>query len=413
MLKKSLSLFSLGLLSTIAFAVSAEPAKTYVVVAPNCLVKNLTSDYKKLSTINELSVIEVNDSGMNQLIAAKHRQTEPCGGFFDVSAEWNDYKMKGLSVKSFLRPYLKSSQEQQQQQQPVKTYEIKYQAQVNQLIGQITPDLIWSNLTKLSSFENRYANSSLGKDAADWISQQVLDMAKRYNRDDVVVYTVDTPGYKQPSVVAKIGKSTEAGVVVGGHMDTIAFFGETWPPELASRQPGADDDGSGSVTIMEAARTILASGMKFKKPIYFIWYAAEEEGLVGSKYVVRDFKQKNIPVEAVAQFDMTGFSNSGDPTLWLLDDHVNRDLTTFLDKLITTYVKQPVGHTTCGYGCSDHASWTNGGFAASAPFEAKFGKENKHIHTSDDSMQYLTLSHMANFAKLATAFAVEIAEPVS
>src|SRR5262249_37754543 len=99
--------------------------------------------------------------------------------------------------------------------------------------------------------------------------------------------------YVQPSVVAKLGNSDEPGIVVGGHMDTLSSTFEL--------KPGADDDGSGTTTVMGVARTILNSGMKFNKPIYFIWYAAEEAGLVGSGYVVKYFKKNNIPVDAVIQ----------------------------------------------------------------------------------------------------------------
>ena len=109
--------------------------------------------------------------------------------------------------------------------------------------------------------------------------------------------------------------------------------------------------------------------MKFKKPIYVIWYAAEEMGLVGSQYVVRDFKKKNIPVAAAIQFDMTGYAPRNDFTMWLMDDFVNPQLTAYMEALIKEYVKRPVQHSRCGYGCSDHASWTQGGVPAAMQLE--------------------------------------------
>lgn len=39
--------------------------------------------------------------------------------------------------------------------------------------------------------------------------------------------------------------------------------------------PGADDDGSGTVTILEALRGLLASGLKPTRNVEFQWYAAE------------------------------------------------------------------------------------------------------------------------------------------
>jgi leucyl aminopeptidase len=188
-------------------------------------------------------------------------------------------------------------------------------------------------------------------------------------------------------------------------MDTLS---SSW--EL---KPGADDDGSGTVTVMQVARNLLNSGMQFKKPIYIIWYSAEEEGLVGSSYVVKDFKKNNIPVDAVVQFDMTGYAYKNDPTIWLINDYVNADLTSYLEKLINTYVKVPVNYTKCGYACSDHASWNQGGYTSSFPFESSFGNDDPYIHTSQDKMDVLSLSHMTDYAKLGTAFAVELAEPAA
>ncbi len=210
--------------------------------------------------------------------------------------------------------------------------------------------------------------------------------------------------YKQPSLVVKIGDSNEPGIVIGAHMDTL---GALW-----GKMPGADDDGSGSVTVLEVARTLLASGMHFKKPIYFIWYSAEEEGLVGSQHVVADFKAKKIPVSEVIHMDMTGYANQNDPTIWLISDNTDKSLTSYLETLTNTYVKQPVKYTSCGYACSDHATWTQNGFKAAIPFEAQFGKDDPNIHSAQDTMDVLSLNHMTDYAKLGVAFVVELAQPV-
>lgn len=39
--------------------------------------------------------------------------------------------------------------------------------------------------------------------------------------------------------------------------------------------PGADDDGSGSVTILEAYRGLISAGFQPKKTVEFHWYSAE------------------------------------------------------------------------------------------------------------------------------------------
>ncbi len=403
---KILSFFSLSLLASFSFASHAPTTHSHVIVAPHCLLQHVKTDYQTLSSSSSLALIEVNNTGISQLIDAKNKtHATPCGGFIDVTEAWKNAQTvvsKKITAKTFLQNYLTPKKSLQTSKQ---TYEIKHEKEVNDALKHINPQDIWADLTQLTSFPDRYSQSENGVKAAEWIKTQVETIAKNNGHDDVTVYYVQTGNYKQPSVVAKLGNGDGPGIVIGGHMDTLSSSWES--------KPGADDDGSGSVTVLGVARTILSSGMHFKKPIYFIWYAAEEIGLVGSSYVVQDFKNKNIPVDAVLQFDMTGYAYKNDPTMWLITDNVNPDLTNYIEELIKTYVKQPIGRTQCGYACSDHASWHQEGFTAAFPFEAKFGQDDPYIHTARDTMDVLSLDHITHYAELGTAFAVELAEPTA
>ncbi len=153
---------------------------------------------------------------------------------------------------------------------------------------------------------------------------EIETAAKTAGRDDVSVSFVPTKNHRQPSVVVKVGDGNDAGVVIGAHLDTTSGKRET--------KPGADDDGSGSMTVLESARTVIKSGMKFKKPVYYVWYAAKNLD-IGSQAVVKDFQQKKIPVAAVMQFDMTGFAFKNQPTIWIIDDYVDPALTKFLGEM--------------------------------------------------------------------------------
>ena len=255
-------------------------------------------------------------------------------------------------------------------------------------------------------FRDRYANSSRGVKAAEWLKDEITSAATAANRSDVSVRFVKTgDNYMQPSVVVKIGLSNEPGVVIGGHFDTLLSYPN-------DPKPGADDNGSGTITVLNIAETLIASNLSFKKPIYIVFYSAEEEGLIGSGFVVQDFLAQNIPVDAVLQLDMTGFSAQNDQTIYFIQDHVNKPLTQYLGRLLTHYVKKPIGTTQCGYACSDHASWDDAGIAAAFPFEASFGNDDPYIHTSNDTMEKLSIDHMTDFVKLGLAFGIEVAEPL-
>ena len=307
---KKLALYSLGLLAAIPFVAIAQPVK-HIVVAPQCLLKNSGIDYKTLSANKSFALIEVSNDGVDKLIDAKHaRRAEACGGFVDVSADWQEAKGKNQSV-NFLARYTEKTATEKKSSLNTLQYSIKYPEVVNALIKIMNPQDMWTDLTTLTNFADRYADSDNGVAAAAWLKTQVETMAANANRKDVSVrYVATGTNYKQPSVVVKIGTSDGPGIVIGGHMDTLSSSREL--------KPGADDDGSGTVTALAVARNLISSGMTFKKPIYIIWYSAEEEGLVGSGYVVKDFKKRNIPVDAVLQFDMTGYCYKNDPTIWLI-----------------------------------------------------------------------------------------------
>lgn len=395
-------LFFLSLLLTpLSYAATTSHDASHKIVAPSCLIQDTTKPFNIIASKKNLVLLNLNDSEIERLIELKQHQKEICGGFIDVTSSWNNFHPKQLNSDHKAEAFLANFTVPVVAPKAASPYRIQYPTEVNQLLRQMNPTYLWTRLKSLSEYPDRYARSNYGLQVANEIKAEVEAMARNNDRGDVTVYFVRTGNYKQPSVVAKIGTSNEPGIVIGGHMDT-----------LSGNKPGADDDGSGSVTVLEVARTILSSGMHFKKPIYLIWYAAEELGLIGSQYVVSDFIRNDILVSAVMQLDMTGYAYKNDLTMWLIDDYVDPNLTAYLETLINTYVKQPVKHTACGYACSDHASWTRHGFASSMPFESSFSTDNPYIHSSNDTIEKLSLDHMTHYASLAIAFAVELAEPI-
>lgn len=402
-------LLSLGLLSISPFTVKAQATpEPHIIIVPRCLIHNGSVEFHTLSAVNNFSLLSVTDTGLDNLIDMRKKSPASCGGFRDVTRAWKALAFKTRSTQENAHAFLSGYFHWVNPPLTASDYSIKSVDEVNQLFLQLDAQAMWYDLTTLTNFEDRNARSNTGVAASDWIAMEIKNIAKNNHRDDVTVYTVETgTNYKQHSVIAKMGTSSEPGIVIGAHMDTLPA--RDYRNKHAIK-PGADDDGSGTVTVLEVARILCASDRRFNKPIYFIWYAAEEQGLVGSDYVVADFKKKNIQVSAVMQLDMTGYSPQNDPTMWLISDYVDKELTAYLEALITTYIKQPVKYTRCGYACSDHATWTQNGYAAAMPSEAAFKNHNHDIHTSRDTMDKLSLAHMTNYAKLAIAFVVELAE---
>lgn len=194
-------------------------------------------------------------------------------------------------------------------------------------------------------------------------------------------------------------------MIIGAHQDSINGRNPM------GRSPGADDDGSGSTTLIEAFRVLVESGVKFKNPVEFHWYAAEEAGLLGSQVVAEDYARQGIAVKAMLQCDMTGYFPPGDEHMGVVRDYVNADLADFLAAAVGTYVGIEARDTTCGYACSDHGSWNASGFPSVFGFETEFGKHSPVIHTDKDTMDQPGFSwkHILDFSKLVLAFTFELA----
>jgi leucyl aminopeptidase len=372
---------------------AASVPDTEAVQLTHCLAAKINFEHKILASNKQFQVIELPSKKIDALVKLADKSN--CGRFKNVTStlvkKSGSDQSKAMQVLAQPKPLTLIRSQQ---------YPVTHQEAVHPLVKQVEPNNIWQTLTSLTSFYNRSATSKTGVEAAEWLKSQFEQMVKDSGRTDTETWFVETGSYDQPSLVTVIGKDIKApGIVIGAHMDT-----------LGGRMPGAGDDGSGSSSVMEAARVILNSQLELKRPVYIIWYAAEERGLVGSVYVVEYFQEHKIPVHAAIQFDMTGFRNkASDETMWLFKDYTDTALTNFSAELIKEYIQVPIKYSKCGYACSDHASWMEEGIPAAFPCETSFEDHNPVIHTSRDTMDRLNLNHMTNFSKLAVAFAMELA----
>lgn len=290
-----------------------------------------------------------------------------------------------------------------------------------QLFKLAKPQNMWDNLTTLSNFPDRSASTLNGVKSAKWIKQKINDVVMQSHRADAAIYTINTrwldekhhvTEFLQPSIMLKIGDSNKPGIVIGAHMDTVGCQAKDCSRNKSLHRPGADDDGSGTVTLLEIARVLLTTDVHFDKPIYLIWYGAEETDLDGSKSVVHYFNQSNIPVAAVMQLDMTGYALNHDMTVWLTDKHVDKKLTALTYQLAKKYLPHRVAMTHLDDE-SDHWSWHELGYKTVFPMESNCHGSRKKCpyreHSEHDTMDKLSLEHMTDYLKLALAFTAKLA----
>ena len=94
------------------------------------------------------------------------------------------------------------------------------------------------------------------------------------------------------------GGRSDRVVVVGAHLDSVA------------EGPGINDNGSGSAGILEIALQMDALNINPRNKVRFIWFGAEESGLLGSEYYVSQLSTRQIKnIAAMLNFDMIGSPN--------------------------------------------------------------------------------------------------------
>lgn len=364
--------------------------------------KDLFTTTQSLHSNLQIEVIKVD----NDLVVAKtkemseraeishlaHEEHKRCGGYFAFKTQ-----------EEALR-FVKESKENLNINSLLTDYRINQEEQVKKAIANAQESSMRSVIDKLSSFNNRYYKSETGVQSQEWLKEYWTGLTSA--RSDISVELFSHSSFPQPSVIATIKGKSDDVIVIGGHADSIAG----WWGRTNAHAPGADDNASGTATVTEILKVLSESGYQPEKTIKFMAYAAEEVGLLGSKDIAQSFKRAGVNVVGVLQLDMTNFNGSNDD-ITLITDYTNEAQNNFLGTLIDTYLTDlSWGRDTCGYACSDHASWTSQGYPASIPFETRKNDMNGRIHSSGDTLDYMggTADHALKFAKLGLAFVIEL-----
>ena len=154
-------------------------------------------------------------------------------------------------------------------------------------------------------------------------------------------------------------------IVVGSHYDHLGMGGQgsgSRRPDTLAVHPGADDNASGDAVVLELARHFKKVGSP--RSIIFMFFGAEEQGIIGSKKFLEWMKQdddqrKNLPenikgIVAMVNLDMVG--RMRDNALSVSGTGTSTEFKTMVEDV----ANQTQLHVTCipdGYGPSDQASF--------------------------------------------------------
>ncbi len=100
------------------------------------------------------------------------------------------------------------------------------------------------------------------------------------------------------NVIAETSGDADRTVVVGAHLDSV------------QAGPGINDNGSGTAGVLEIAEQYAARGLEPRNRIRFMWFGAEELGLLGSRaYVASLSEAERKQILLKLNFDMIGSPN--------------------------------------------------------------------------------------------------------
>ncbi len=190
-------------------------------------------------------------------------------------------------------------------------------ALLHELAAEVSPDQEHATIAKLVSFGTRHTLSDTRSDtrgigaARRWVASEFQVISK----DCGGCLSIETPsqtvtGRRVPNPtevmdVLAIQRGTtdpDRVIVISGHIDSRV----TDVMNFTSDAPGANDDGSGTAAVIEAARVL--SKHKFPATLVFAVLSGEEQGLLGGHVLADTAKAKGWRVEADLNNDIIGNS---------------------------------------------------------------------------------------------------------
>jgi len=197
-------------------------------------------------------------------------------------------------------------------------------------------------------------------------------------------------------------KAGEA-IVIGAHYDHVGLGGRlSMTPERAGEiHNGADDNASGTASVIEIARAAMSDRSRFPRTLIFVTFAGEERGLLGSTHYVASPPVSMGETIAMLNLDMVGRSRGAVDVSGLENTVVKEDLMAAAQATGGIDIKQEGP----GAGRSDDSSF----LAARVPAVNFFTGFHADYHRPTDDWEKIDKAGTARVATLALEFAARLA----
>ncbi len=277
-----------------------------------------------------------------------------------------------------------------------------------QIVHAVSLDSLLTTLYHLQNYQTRYTYSRKCDTAAWWIR----DRFQTYNLPTVYdIYLAGTQHDTSYNVIATITGQVrpESIVIICGHFDSYS----NTPYILA---PGADDNGTGTAVVLEAARVL--SNYQFRYTIKFIAFSGEEQWMLGSYHWVDSVAvPQQLKIAGVYNFDMIAYTAYDSTRMYVNRNTASTSLAVLAESVNAQY---NIGLNLINYLDEDCAGdntpfWEHGYKAVFALEDTEWGiwnGSNPHYHMTHDTVGILRLGQVLRGAKLGVACVAAMARPI-
>ena len=183
-------------------------------------------------------------------------------------------------------------------------------------------------------------------------------------------------------------------VIIGAHYDHIGKIAAVNGDDIAN---GANDNASGTTAVTEVVK-YFAKFKNNKRSILFVFFSAEEKGLLGSKHLATKLKEQNMDLYFMFNFEMIGVP--------MEDKGMDMYLTGFGRSNMAAKMNEYAGEKLVGFlpvemrymlfrASDNYPFFTE--FNVPSHTVSTFDFENvEFYHQPDDEFELMNTKHMAN-----------------
>lgn len=272
-------------------------------------------------------------------------------------------------------------------------------------IAEVDTNVMLANLQQLQDYGTRNCYKPQSVEAQNWIKAQFESYGLTAQLFD---FNMPQGNASDNVIATKVGTIyPDEYVVLGSHYDSYAFGG-------GNNEPGADDNASGTVGILEVAR--LLAPYDFDRTIIFCTFSGEEYGLYGSDAYATWAANQGMDILGYLNMDMISYRHPGDPIHTDVIAPVSaQPLKEYYTQIANMYLPDFIVESgALTGGDSDHTSFNQNGYMGIFPFEDS-QNYSPYIHSGDDviGLSVNSLEMAMNFTQAILATTVSMANMIT